>query len=51
MRKINNGKPGGKDEIAGEMKKGSGSRVVDWIWRLRNMAFESSSVPEIGGLL
>ena len=34
-----------KDEITGEMIKGGGDRVVDWIWRLCNMAFESV-VPE-----
>ena len=36
----------GKDEITGEMIKGGGDRVVDCIWRLCNMAFESSVVPE-----
>ena len=28
------------------MIKGGGKRVVDWIWRLCNMAFESGAVPE-----
>ena len=28
------------------MIKGGGNRVVDWIWRLCNMAFESGVVPE-----
>ena len=28
------------------MIKGGGGRVVDWIWRLYNMAFESGVVPE-----
>ena len=23
----------GKDEVTGEMKKGGGNRVVDWVWR------------------
>ena len=34
------------DEITGEMMKGGGGddRVVDWIWRLCNIAFESSAV-------
>ena len=41
-----NGKPAGKDEITGEIIKGGGDRVVDWIWRLCNMAFESEVVPE-----
>ena len=33
------------------MIKGGGDRVVDWIWRLCNMAFESGGVPEDGNLL
>ena len=41
MGKLKNGKPAGKDEITGEMIKGGGDRLVDWIWRLCNMAFES----------
>ena len=28
------------------MIKGGGGRVVDWIWRLFNMAFESGVVAE-----
>ena len=28
------------------MIKGGGNRVVDWIWRLCNIAFESGVVPE-----
>ena len=43
---LKNGKAAGKDEITGEMIKGGGDRVVDWIWRLCNMAFESVVVPE-----
>ena len=35
-----------KDEITGEMIKGGGDRVVDWIWRLYNMSFESCVDPE-----
>ena len=34
----------GKDEIIGEMIKIGGDRVVDWIWRLCNMAFENGLV-------
>ena len=41
-----NGKAIGKDEITGEMLNGEGDRVMDWIWRLCNIAFESSVVPE-----
>ena len=44
--KLKNGKAAGKDEITGEMIKGGGDRVVDWIWRLCNMAFESGDVSE-----
>ena len=28
------------------MVKGRGDRMVDWIWRLRNIAFESGVVPK-----
>ena len=44
--KIKYGKTADEDEVTGEMIKGGGDRVVDWIWRLSNMAFESSVVPE-----
>ena len=46
MGKLKNGKAAGKGEITGEMIKGGGDRVMDWIWRLYNMAFESGVVPE-----
>ena len=39
-------KAAGKDEIIGEMLKGGGDRMADWIWRLRNMDLESGVVPE-----
>ena len=42
--KLKNGKATGKGEITGKMIKGGGDRVVDWIWRLCNMTFESSTV-------
>ena len=45
MRALKNGKAAGKDENTGEMIKGGGKRVVDWIWRLCNMAFESCVAP------
>ena len=32
--------------ITGEMLKGGGNNVVDWIWRLCNMAFESGVMTE-----
>ena len=41
-----NGKATGKDEVTGEMIKGGGDRVIDWIWKLCSMAFESGGVPE-----
>ena len=44
--KLKNGKATGKDEITGEMIKGRGDRVVDWIWRLSNMTFKSSILSE-----
>ena len=40
MGRLKNGKAAGKDEITGELIKGGCDRVVDWIWRLCNMAFE-----------
>ena len=46
MGKLKNGKVAFKDEVTGEMIKGGGNWVVDWIWRLCNMAFESVVVPE-----
>ena len=46
MEKLKNGKVAGKDEVTGEMVKHEDYMVVDWIWRLCNMAFESGVVPE-----
>ena len=46
MRKLKNGKTAGEDEITGEVIKGGGDRVVDWIWKLCDMDFESGIVPE-----
>ena len=46
VSKLKNRKFSGKDKITGEMIKGGGDRVMDWIWRLCNMAFESGVVPE-----
>ena len=43
---IKNGKAAGKDEITGGMVKSGGDRLVDWIWRVCNMAFESGVMPE-----
>ena len=44
--KLRNGKAAGKDEFTGEMIKGESDRVLDLIWRLCNMTFGSSAVPE-----
>ena len=39
--KLRNEKAAGKDEVTGEIEKGGTEMVVDWIWNLCNMAFES----------
>ena len=44
--KLKNGKVAGKDEVTGEIIKGGDDRVVDWIWRLCNIVFESGVVSE-----
>ena len=44
--KLKNGKATCKDEITGEIIISGSDRVVDWIWRLCNMAFENGGVPE-----
>ena len=46
MGKLKNGKVASKDGITGEMIKGKGDRVVDWIWRLCNIANDGGIVPE-----
>ena len=46
MGKLGNGNATDKDEITREMIKGGGDRVVDWIWGLCNMTFESGVMPE-----
>ena len=46
MGKLKNGKAAGEDEITGGIVKDGGDRVVNWILRLCNMAFESGGVPE-----
>ena len=45
MGKLKNRKAAGKDEITGEMIKGGGDKVVDWVWRQCNVAFERGVVP------
>ena len=44
MRKLKNGKAAGKDEVVREMIKGGGNMLVDCIWRLCNMAFDSGGL-------
>ena len=46
VRKIENGKAIGKDEVTGEMIKGGGERMVDWIYIMCNRDFESGVVPK-----
>ena len=41
---LKNGEATGKDEITGELIKGGGDKVVNWIWRLCNTAFESGDL-------
>ena len=43
--KLKNGKATANDEITGEIIKDGGDRVVDWIWGLCNMAYESDIGP------
>ena len=44
--KLKNEKSVDGDEITGKMIKSGSDRVVDWIWRLCNRAFENGIVPE-----
>ena len=44
--KHKNGKAAGKDEVIGEMIKCGRDRLMDWIWRLCNMAFEIVVMPK-----
>ena len=46
MGKLKNRKAAGNDKVTGEIVKGGGDMVVDWIWRLCNMVFERGVVPE-----
>ena len=46
MGKLNNGKAQVRMRSQEEMIKGRGNRVVHWIWRLCNMAFESGVEAE-----
>ena len=44
--KFKSGKATCNEEFTGGMIKSGGDRVVDWIWRLCHMAFESGVGPE-----
>ena len=44
--KVKSGKAASKDEVTEEMVKGGSDVVVNWIWKLCNMVFERSVVPE-----
>ena len=44
--KLKNGKAAGGNKITGEMMKGGGNKMVDWIWRLCNMSFVSGDLLE-----
>ena len=46
MGKYKNRKAAGKNEVIGEMLKGEGDMLVNWIWWLCNMAIESDVLPE-----
>ena len=46
MGKFKNGKVRGKDEITGDVIKGGGDKLGDWIWRLCYKAFESGVVSK-----
>ena len=46
MGKLKSEKAAGKNEVTREIVKGRGESVVDCIWRLRNMAFESGVITK-----
>ena len=41
-----NGKAASKDKVTREMIIGGGHMVVDWNWRLCNMAYENGIAPK-----
>ena len=41
LKNLKNGKAADMKEVTGEMLKGEGNKVVDWIWKVCNMAVES----------
>ena len=46
MGKLKNVKAAGLNEVTGEVVKRGSYMVLDWSWRLCNMAFESGVLPE-----
>ena len=44
-------KTAGKDNVTGEMAKGRGEIVIDWIWKLCNIPFEKVWCLRTGDLL
>ena len=49
--KLKDGKAAGKNEITEEMINGGGDRVVDWIWRLCNIALRVVVCLKTGDLM
>ena len=41
-----NGGKAGKDVVTGQMIKNGNDLVMDWVWKLCNITFEHSVVPE-----
>ena len=46
MEKLKNEKATANDEVTRKLVKGGGDMVMDWIWRLCNIVYESGVVPE-----
>ena len=45
---LKNGKSAGEAWVTREIVKGMGELVIEWIWKLCNIGFESGVVPEDG---
>ena len=46
VEKLKNGNTAGKDEITGEMIKVRADKMVNLVWRMCNISFESGVVPK-----
>ena len=44
---LNNGKAFGQFEVTGEVKMSAGELVIDLVWKLCSIAFESGVVPKV----